>query len=160
MCLLRKQSQGPLRMGDERAETQQLVHSRGWCSRAGGLGVSVEEEPELQGEAIWQQRPQVPGPCHGVQAAGPEGHLRALGWSPLPWGSQQMEVLGKGGTCMRAAFAIQCACALTRSCPTPCGPMDCNLPGSSAHGLLQSILQMMPQPGKAGRFRRLTKKTK
>ena len=96
MCLLRKQSQGPLRMGDERAETQQLVHSRGWCSRAGGLGVSVEEEPELQGEAIWQQRPQVPGPCHGVQAAGPEGHLGLWAGAHCPGVHSRWRCWGRG----------------------------------------------------------------
>ena len=27
---------------------------------------------------------------------------------------------------------------LLRSCPTPCDPMDCSLPGSSVHGILQA----------------------
>nr|CAI9700404.1 unnamed protein product [Rangifer tarandus platyrhynchus] len=49
---------GPPGMGDERAETQQLVRTRGWRSRAGGPGGSVEEEPELQGEAVRQWCPQ------------------------------------------------------------------------------------------------------
>ena len=28
-------------------------------------------------------------------------------------------------------------CLVTQSCPTLCDPMDCNPPGSSAHGVLQ-----------------------
>ena len=27
---------------------------------------------------------------------------------------------------------------VTQSCPTLCDPMDCNLPGSSVHGILQA----------------------
>ena len=27
---------------------------------------------------------------------------------------------------------------ITQVCPTLCGPMDCNLPGSSVHGILQA----------------------
>ena len=27
---------------------------------------------------------------------------------------------------------------VTQSCPTLCGPMDCNLPGSSVHGIFQA----------------------
>ena len=29
---------------------------------------------------------------------------------------------------------------VTQSCPTLCDPMDCNLPGSSVHGILQPII--------------------
>ena len=28
-----------------------------------------------------------------------------------------------------------CMCSVPRSCPTPCDPMDCSLPGFSAHGI-------------------------
>ena len=28
--------------------------------------------------------------------------------------------------------------SVTQSCPTPCDPMDCSLPGSSVHGILQA----------------------
>ena len=45
-----------------------------------------------------------------------------------------------------------CVCAnLLQSCPTLCDPMDCSLPGSSAHGILQArILEWvgdLPDPG-------------
>ena len=29
-------------------------------------------------------------------------------------------------------------CEVTQSCPTLCNPMDCNLPGSSVHGIFQA----------------------
>ena len=32
----------------------------------------------------------------------------------------------------------RCACSLTQSCPTLCNPVDCSLPGSSAHGTFQA----------------------
>ena len=31
-----------------------------------------------------------------------------------------------------------CICPVTQSCPTVCNPMDCRLPGSSVHGILQA----------------------
>ena len=34
------------------------------------------------------------------------------------------------------------ACSATQLCPTLCDPMDCNLPGSSVHGIFQArVLQ-------------------
>ena len=31
-----------------------------------------------------------------------------------------------------------CACSVDKSCPTLCDPVDCSLPGSSVHGILQA----------------------
>ena len=31
-----------------------------------------------------------------------------------------------------------CVCLVVQSCLTPCDPMDCSLPGSSVHGILQA----------------------
>ena len=34
---------------------------------------------------------------------------------------------------------LRCVCAKSlQSCPTLCNPMDCSLPGSSVHGILQA----------------------
>ena len=49
-------------------------------------------------------------------------------------------------------FCMCCAvlCLVARSCLTLCDPMDCSLPGSSVHGILQArILELvvMPFPG-------------
>ena len=30
---------------------------------------------------------------------------------------------------------------VTQSCPTPCDPLDCSLPGSSVHGIFSQILE-------------------
>ena len=36
---------------------------------------------------------------------------------------------------------------VAQSCPTLCNPMDCNLPGSSVHGIFQArILEWLPFP--------------
>ena len=38
-----------------------------------------------------------------------------------------------------------------QSCPTLCNPMDCSLPGSSAHGILQAkILEWVAMPSSRG----------
>ena len=37
---------------------------------------------------------------------------------------------------------LRTVCVLVaQSCPTPCDPMDCSLPGSSVHGILQAQYQ-------------------
>ena len=33
---------------------------------------------------------------------------------------------------------------IAESCPTPCDPVDCSLPGSSVHGILQARIQEWP----------------
>ena len=47
-----------------------------------------------------------------------------------------------------------CMCAkLLQSCPTLCDPMDCGLPGSSVHGILQArILEWVAVPFSRGSF--------
>ena len=41
-------------------------------------------------------------------------------------------------------FLLQCMKVKVKSCPTLSNPMDCNLPGSSVHGILQArILQLV-----------------
>ena len=38
-------------------------------------------------------------------------------------------------------------CLVARSCPTLCDPMDCSLPGSSVHGILQArMLEWVAMP--------------
>ena len=39
--------------------------------------------------------------------------------------------------CLYCATVKSVCVLVTQSCPTPCNPMDCSLPGSSAHGILQ-----------------------
>ena len=40
-------------------------------------------------------------------------------------------------TCKTARMHPICEMLVTQSCPTPCDPMDWDLPGSSVHGILQ-----------------------
>ena len=40
-----------------------------------------------------------------------------------------------------------------QSCPTPCDPMDCSLPGSSVHGILEARVQeWVAMPFSSGSF--------
>ena len=42
-------------------------------------------------------------------------------------------------------------CWVAQSCPTLCGPMDCSLPGSSVHGILQPrIVEWVAMPSSRG----------
>ena len=54
----------------------------------------------------------------------------------------------------KASFSAANACMHAKSlqlCPTLCSPMDCNLPGSSVHGILQArILEWVTMPSSRG----------
>ena len=44
-----------------------------------------------------------------------------------------------------------CCAQLLQSCPTLCSPMDCSLPGSNVHGILQArILEWVAMPSSRG----------
>ena len=46
---------------------------------------------------------------------------------------------GRGGRLTRSRHPCDCllACSVAQSCPTLCDPLDCHLPDSSVHGVLQ-----------------------
>ena len=51
----------------------------------------------------------------------------------------------------RTVYYQQCAMLVTQSCLTLCNPMDCSLPGSSVHGILQAgILEWVAMPSARG----------
>ena len=64
--------------------------------------------------------------------------------------------LGRAGLQMEPfveGFLSQCmlACSITQSCPTLCDPMNCNSPGSSVHGNLQTrIPEWVAMPSSRG----------
>ena len=44
-----------------------------------------------------------------------------------------------------------CGCSVSQSCPALCDPMDCNLSGSSAPGILQArMLEWVAMPSSRG----------
>ena len=50
-----------------------------------------------------------------------------------------------------AAAAVAAAAKSLQLCPTLCDPMDCSLPGSSVHGILQArILEWVAMPFSRG----------
>ena len=49
--------------------------------------------------------------------------------------------------CIYFLFSFAFRFLVTQSCPAPCDPLDCSLPSSSVHGLLQAaILSGLPCP--------------
>ena len=42
--------------------------------------------------------------------------------------------------CQRCSYVWTVMVKIAQSCPTLCDPMDCSLPGSSVHGILQAIV--------------------
>ena len=72
-----------------------------------------------------------------------------LQWS-VSWGARCCRwrvTLRKGQPHTNSAALTVLACSVAQSCLTLCDPMDCNLPGFSAHGILQSrILKWVAIP--------------
>ena len=59
----------------------------------------------------------------------------------------------------RLARGEMCVCVLdAQSCLTLCDPMDCSLPGSSVHGILQArVLEWVAIPFSKGKDKSLAK---
>ena len=56
-------------------------------------------------------------------------------------------------TTIRFRYCCAVLCLVAQSCPTLCNPMDCNLPGSSVHGILQArILEWIAMPSSRESF--------
>ena len=56
---------------------------------------------------------------------------------PHPWDSPGKNT-GVGCHFLLQCMKVKSESAVTQSCPTLCHPMDCSLPGSSAHGIFQA----------------------
>ena len=87
----------------------------------------------------------------------------SLGELGCPWESSPSSVMGKETRLVRPSESrpltldvcwAEVARLVTQSCPTLCGPMDCSLPGSSVHGVLQArILEWVAISSSSGSFR-------
>ena len=72
-------------------------------------------------------------------------------------GKKGKDVLGRskleqpGGINWEIGIDICAVCLVAQSCLTLCDPMDCSLPGSSTHGILQArILEWVVIPSSRG----------
>ena len=61
------------------------------------------------------------------------------------------EVWGLEASGEVAETLVNC-CLVAKSCLTLCDPMDCSLPGSSVHGILQATLEWVAIPFSKGLF--------
>ena len=69
---------------------------------------------------------------------------------PHPWDSPGKNT-GVGCHFLLQCMKVKSESELAQSCPTPSDPMDCSLPGSSVHGILQArILQWVVIPFSRG----------
>ena len=56
----------------------------------------------------------------------------------VPQGFHLKRLIYQNMVILIAAIAATAAAKSLQSCPTLCNPMDCSLPGSSAHGIFQA----------------------
>ena len=80
------------------------------------------------------------------QTLGESGGQRSLAGC-IPWGckeldmtvvTQQQQILKYYFHILGWHILVSCVCVLSQTCPTLCDPMDCSLPGSSVHKILQA----------------------
>ena len=60
---------------------------------------------------------------------------------PRPWDSPGKNT-GVGCHFLLQCMKVKSESEVAQSCPTLCDPMDCNLPGSSVHGIFQARVLM------------------
>ena len=93
--------------------------------------------------AVGRQGAQVPtGGAGGM--AGPIFHLLSVPWHtvPLAWGQRDQNIQTD-----RGEKKVKMIVSVAESCLTLCDIMDCSLPGSSVHGVLQArILEWVAIP--------------
>ena len=66
---------------------------------------------------------------------------------PRPWNSPG-ENTGVGCHCLLQCMKVKSEIEVAQSCPTLSDPMDCSLPGSSAHVIFQArVLEWVAIPG-------------
>ena len=67
--------------------------------------------------------------------------------SEIPSAGQDTEHSKRAERKKRPPLSHHVCVLVTQSCPTLCDPMDCSLPGSSVHGILQArILEWVVVP--------------
>ena len=64
-------------------------------------------------------------------------HRRQPTRLPCPWDSPGRNT-GVGCHFLLQCMKVKSESEVAQSCPTPSGPMDCSLPGSSVHGIFQA----------------------
>ena len=64
-------------------------------------------------------------------------HRRQPTRLPRPWDSPGKNT-GVGCHFLLQCMKVKSESEVTQSCPTPCDPMDCSLPGSSVHWIFQA----------------------
>ena len=64
-------------------------------------------------------------------------HRRQPTRLPRPWDSPGKNT-GVGCHFLLQCMKVESESEVAQSCPTPCNPMDCSLPGSSVHGIFQA----------------------
>ena len=69
-------------------------------------------------------------------------HRRQPTRLPHPWDSPGKNT-GVGCHFLLQCMKLKSEREVTQSCPTPSDPMDCSLPGSSVHGILQARVQVV-----------------
>ena len=83
------------------------------------------------------------------------GGVSCLPWPVLSWACDSLasRLPGKWTEVSQRQILIIiiCVCLVIQWCPTLCDPMDCSLPGSSVHGVLQArVLERVAMPSSRG----------
>ena len=72
-------------------------------------------------------------------------HSSILAWK-IPWTEEPGRIQSQGSLCQGLQVCCSSIVLVAQSCLALCNPMDCSLPGSFVHGVLQSRI-LFPPPG-------------
>ena len=95
-------------------------------------------------QETWVQSPSQEDPLEEGMAT----HSSILAWR-IPWTEEPARLQSMDSENETGLSIAQLL--LSQSCPTLCNPMDCSLPGSSVHGILQArIMELVVMPSSRG----------
>ena len=98
-----------------------------------GRGSAMEAEKEIVKDQNWLPRP-IPALSIGEEFYPEDTASPTLIWYILNG------VLSLRAQSLRYHWKWKSESEIAQSCPTLCNPMDCSLPGSSIHGILQTMI--------------------
>ena len=95
-------------------------------------------------QETWVQSPSQEDPLEEGMATHSSILAGRIPWTEEPARLQSMDSENETGLSIAQLL-------LSQSCPTLCNPMDCSLPGSSVHGILQArMLEWVAMPFSKG----------
>ena len=111
--------------------------------RSSDAGIDPKS-PALQADSLQYEPPRKPIYIYSLEKV-MATHSSILAWKS-PWTEEPGRIQSQGSLCQVLQVCRSSIVLVAQSCLALCNPMDCSLPGSFVHGILQSRI-LFPPPG-------------